>query len=307
MAGYHEADADRRVDLEPAALEALLGDDPLTQGIIGTKMAPFRESAGNAGAIYTIDFATLGVKGVSALRGIGGRPASIPYNETPVAYTCQPYALETFLDLSVLRKAKDPTKRENGALWRIARDWKLLHEARVIAALNAGLATMGPSGANWDQAAGTFIRADILTGVRTIATNTQGLFRANVFAGGLQLFQVLELAPEMTNLIGGLLKLSELNGGQIVGWLQEQGFEYALIGSSPNWLTLNDVYLLHVSPEGMAAEEAVDTISTVYNGEEPLEVWNYTEYGKRINYAVEAWTDEQVVYPATGIIIQNVF
>lgn len=299
MPDYSASDMNRRQDLAPVALEALAADDELSQGIVGLKMAPIRPVPAATGAQYVIDFTDFDLKNVNDLRALGGRPAQVRYNENSVDYATFARACESFLDLDVLEMDfVDRTKKETGAIRRAIHDWKMLHELRVLTMLDANLGFTTPP-VKWDAGANTIIREEILTEIRTIVDNCRGMVFPNVFACSYEVAQVLELAPELTALLGGIIDLSQLTTGQITGWLREQGFEYVLIGRSPNWVGRDSVYILRVDTQVDAGlDEVLECASSpcIRN----FETWTYMEYGKRINYAVQAHVGQQTFYATMG-------
>lgn len=308
-------DDNARVDLLPAAIELLTQGPPEEEGIIGHKMAPFRDAGGMRGRKRLVEWANYNLKENQQPRPMGGVHPSAIYSGNELEFVLKCWGRRTWYDLDQLRGKKNPTKFELGQLRLITWDWFLDHESRLLTALDAGVTAGTLSGNKWDVASGTTIRRDVLTNQRNASISTYGRKTPNLFAASKQVYDVLEYAAELTGLLGGTVQLVNQagdyesggqHGGQFADWLRKHGFKYVYVGNSANWFTLKKAYMLHVSDEGMDYSETFDTASTVFDSQdantEP-EVYDYLKDGKQLNLNVQHWATEKVNYGTSGRVL----
>jgi len=299
------------------AAELLINSQDLIEshGIVGMAMAPFRDGYGMRGTLNTINWASLDIQGVQFERPLKGECSEVVHQVDEANWTLEPYGLRLDVDEDVLRNCKNPDKKTKGILGRIRRDWWVKMEELILqiidlSALAAGANTITnfPPVVQWSAGAGTSIMLDILNQCRLRGNATQGYMRPNCFAAGEEVFMQLQVAPELTNYLGGLLDVSAIQRSQFVDWLKSNGFQYVLVGRSPNWLTRKHAYGVFVDMPGQDLEESMDTIPIIHNPggaggaqDSDVEVEEYYKNPKCHSFSVQKWARVQAVYGISGV------
>jgi hypothetical protein len=300
----------QRIDLQPIAYGKLLEGPPETKGIIGHKLAPFRNGFGLRGRKEIADWNTFRMNAAAAKRRpLGGKGQKIPVLATDTPWVVEPYATDVDYDEFDLKGMSDITKFEASKLAAANWQWFLAHEFRVLTELDANVTGVAATAA-WNAAAGTAVIDDVLGARLAVNNATNGMMTPNCFAAPLRTFDALQNAPEFTGLLTGLTDLKNLGGdmggqdygGQFKAWLMSNGFKYVYVGRSPNWQTGTTAYLLYIDDEATSALDSNDTACTITPGnvDDTTDVVEYMENGRKHIISVENCVVTRAFYGTDG-------